>query len=180
MVKEMIENFNKSNLVKSQQEAGVSVCPVQPVIDMVGSVARVRKSFLMGLLGLSLMIAGSGGCASAPQSLLASHAVPAAQGTIKTELTNNGNTRFVLTVKHLAAPSNVREGAATYVVWITPKMGQTSQNVGSLKVNEDLTGTLQSSVPFKAFRLFVTAEATTGLVQPTGAEVLWINVGEQG
>lgn len=54
-----------------------------------------------------------------------------------------------------------------------------AQNVGAIQVNEDLTGSLSTTVPFSAFTVFVTAEPSPSVTQPSGDRLLWADVAPQ-
>ena len=97
---------------------------------------------------------------------------PAAQGHVRTKQDENGNTQVNVSVKHLAKPSMISPKARSYVIWVKP-MGETNyQNVGALRVNQDLEGKYQTSVPYKNFELIVTPESSTMAQSPTGVTVL--------
>ena len=104
--------------------------------------------------------------------------IPAAQGAVKTMGAPNDNTRLIVKVKHLAPPERVENGATTYVVWAQPDGTENVQNVGALTVDKNLNGTLMTVLPFKEFKVFITAESTGSVTQPTGQELLAANVDE--
>src|SRR5204862_935001 len=89
--------------------------------------------------------------------LVASPIVPAAQGKLSYEHDRNGNIKFKIETKNLAAPEQLTPAKNAYVVWIVPRDGQ-PQNAGVLKVNNDLQGSFSSTTPAKAFDVKVTAE----------------------
>ncbi len=73
------------------------------------------------------------------QTMHASSSSPAAQGTVKTSVADNGNTALSVRVKHLAPPSKMVSDATVYVVWIQP--GDAAiQNVGAMSLNDNLEG----------------------------------------
>jgi hypothetical protein len=125
------------------------------------------RTRLCALLALALA-----GCASAPIPLVNSPIVPAASGEITTtEEGNNHNLRLEIEVKHLAPPEKVEPGATVYVVWVEVA-GATPQNVGSLRVDDDLAGKLDTTTPFHRFNLAITAEREPAAVLQRGARVL--------
>jgi hypothetical protein len=102
--------------------------------------------------------------------------VPAAEGTVGTEVDANGNTRVTVAVRHLAPPDRLRQGAAVYVVWARPTggdaQGQGAQNLGALRVDSDLRGTLETITPMRNFELVITAEDSPTTITPSQAQVL--------
>ena len=88
---------------------------------------------------------------------------PAAQGKVQVATAKDGNHDVKVEVKHMAPPDRIFEGSTTYIVWLKAENG-TFQNVGTLKVDKDLNGKLETRTPFKTFDVLVTAEKTTGVV----------------
>jgi len=115
-------------------------------------------------------------CASGPLRMSASPAVPAAEGTVKTERSKNQNTKLEITVKHLAPPQKVASGFNTYVIWAAPRNGGAAQNLGAIIVDEDLNGKVQATTPFEDFSLFITLENSGQASSPTGPRVMWTEV----
>ena len=132
------------------------------------------KRKLLGLSSVIMMIAWMG--CSSPTRLASSHDVPAAKGTVKTEVSENGNTRVDLEVKHLANPRNISAQANTFVVWAAPRTGESPQNLGALRVDENLRGTIETTTPLRNFQLFVTAESSPNVDSPSGDKLLWTDV----
>lgn len=115
---------------------------------------------------------------------------PAAQGTVKTKITNDGNTAVTVDVKHLAPPNRIAPGASTYVVWVHPlgvpatrgsgeRADDTAYNLGGLKVDSDLNGDLSTTTPFHSFELFITAESSAAVTKPTSDRALWATVSRE-
>lgn len=96
---------------------------------------------------------------------------PAAQGTVDYHHDRNGNTSMELKVEHLAPPSNLQPAKQVYVVWVQAP-GQQPENKGVLKVNENLEGSIKMITPYKSFDVFVTAEDTPSVAQPSTMEML--------
>ena len=103
--------------------------------------------------------------------MVASSLVPAATGKISYQHDRNGNIKFTLSTKNLAAPSQLTPAKNTYVVWIEPR-DQQPQNAGVLTVNNNLEGSFSATTPSKTFNVVVTAEDSPTVTQPTGPEVL--------
>jgi hypothetical protein len=99
--------------------------------------------------------------------------LPAAQGTVRTGTSSNGNTRVDISVKHLAPPSKIDPNATVYVVWVKgTEDGASTQSLGALKLNENLEGTLVTVTPLRTFDLMVTPESSQLATSPTGKTVL--------
>src|SRR5690606_2295803 len=92
----------------------------------------------------------------------------------------NENTLVNVTVEHLADPQMVSGRATTYVVWARP-LGQDQgtvgvQNLGTLQVDDDRTGELETTTSLHNFEVFVTAEPSGTVPSPTGEPLLWAEV----
>lgn len=127
-----------------------------------------------------LLVAGLGSlsCGGTKDiQLMSSADIPAAQSTVKVSTTDNGNTRIDLAVEHLAAPERVSPGATVYVVWARGSAVETqSQNLGALKVDDDLKGTIVAVTPLHSFELYITAEPSQMTETPTGKTLLYTTV----
>lgn len=135
-------------------------------------------------LTATLLLAGSAavfapGCAS-KETLSASPALPAAEGSLKCGKADNDNTGIDLKVKHLANPERLTPPASVYVVWVKPDKDAAPQNIGALEVDSDLTGRLKTVTALRRFELFVTGEATGQTPSPSGSPVLWANCSRGG
>ena len=92
-----------------------------------------------------------------------------------TDKGDNDNTVVRVRVKHLAPPYRVASDATTYVVWIQPA-GAPAQVVGALKVDDDLSGTLDFVTPQRVFHLVVTPEAQASAAKPAHEPVFTADV----
>jgi len=137
----------------------------------------VRNGCGAAVLAAAFLLAGcalfGGGIAKA--TLSASPLLPAAEGSVKYTVTQNDNTRIVLTVRHLANPGNLTPPASTYVVWTRATKGATAQSIGAMKVDKDLNGELDAETPLHSFEMFLTAEGSGQAQQPSEQVVLWTN-----
>lgn len=103
--------------------------------------------------------------------------IPAAQGMVKVSTTDNGNTKIDLVVEHLALPQRVDPGAAVYVVWARgSEAGAQPQNLGALRVDDNLKGSIAAVTPLLSFELYITAEASQTSTMPTGKKLLYTTV----
>jgi hypothetical protein len=75
-------------------------------------------------------------------------------------------------VKHLAEPERIDKDAKEYVVWVTPEGSDVATNVGALKVDDDLRGKLETTVPYEKFTVKITPEKNRVAVAPTGPTVI--------
>ena len=132
------------------------------------------------MLGVLLMVTGLtvASCAGSQQMKMVNNGdIPAAESTVKLSRTDNGNTGFELVVKHLATPSRVDPSATVYVVWIRGSDAASRvQNMGALKVDDDLDGSFDGVTPLREFELFVTAEPSAVAPTPTGKALLYTTV----
>ena len=126
-----------------------------------------NKISLIALLGCFGLLVG---CAK-HVPLTAATTVPAAQATADLGHDKNGNTVVELSVKHLAKPENLSPPKSVYVVWIQPP-GQSPVKKGQLQVNNNLEAKFRTPTTDKTFAIFVTAEDSANVEQPTGQEVL--------
>ena len=105
--------------------------------------------------------------------LSVSPTIPAAESIAHFKRATNDNTSIKLTVKHLANPEKLTPPAKNYVVWLSSNPTATPQNIGALAVDRDLTGTLETVTALHSFRLFITAEASGQVQQPSEPPLLW-------
>jgi hypothetical protein len=128
-----------------------------------------------------LLVAGLN-CASGPRSirLQTTPTVPAAEGTVEAKRGPNQNTAVSVEVRHLAKPQRIESGATTYVVWARPLQYGDVQNLGALKIDDELKGKLETVTPLQSFQLFITAEPAPTVSSPSGEPLLTANVRPQG
>ena len=131
--------------------------------------SALRWLVLLACPALSAAPSACGGPAAIP--MVSSPQTPAAQGTVAAAPAPNGNTRLSVEVKHLALPERVAPGAKVYVVWVVPHGGP-PQNVGALRVDENLTGRLDTVTAQPSFEVLVTAEDYPAATTPRGPRVL--------
>ena len=139
----------------------------------------------MGLVGaLASTLAFGGGCASTNEMLgrnqqtwtmQSADNVPAAEGKVQVATDEKGNRDLKVEVKHIAPADSVFSGTNKYVVWIKPNDGP-AQNIGVLSPDKDLNAKLETTTPFTAFEVMVTAESSAQPTHPSGNEVMTANV----
>ena len=133
---------------------------------------RAISSFLA--LALGLMLTGCGHHVSNYQ-FTNSSIEPSAAGRVQVSHDKNGNSVVNVRVYHLADPAQLAPPKAGYVVWEQPK-GMLAKNLGQLKVDHDLNGSLSATTVDKNFDVFVTAEDNLHGDVPSGPEVLRTSV----
>ncbi|GFO70223.1 hypothetical protein GMLC_38020 [Geomonas limicola] len=111
------------------------------------------------------------GCATKTITLPPSQEMPAAEGEAKLTRDANGNNVVQLKVKHFAPPQRLTPPKSVYVVWLeTPN--HDLYNLGQLKVNKDLEGTLMAVTPYEVFQLVISAEDSPNVSEPGDQVVL--------
>ena len=105
-----------------------------------------------------------------------SEKIPATRAQLSFAKTDNDNTKIDLKVNHLAEPERVVPGATTYIVWVRPTGDAPAQNLGALKVDRNLKAKLETVTPQKNFELFVTAESSPLVTNPSGEALMWTTV----
>jgi hypothetical protein len=133
---------------------------------------------MMWKLGTCVCVLVFGICTAMSSTAVASDvrmtadaSVPAATGKAHLDKDRNGNLKLKLEVDHLAKPGALTPTKQSYVVWIEPR-GRDAQNMGVLKVNGDLKGSFEGTVPNQDFEVFVTAEDNPSAQMPMGPKLL--------
>jgi len=98
-------------------------------------------------------------------------AAPAAEGKVITNNDRNGNTNVEVHVKHMATPQSLTPARQGYLVWVQPR-GKDAELLGTLRVNEDLEGSLKATTPYKDFEILVTAEDSLKPETPSSNVIL--------
>lgn len=128
-------------------------------------------------LCVCLSLAACGAKQSEPFRFGPSPVTPAAMGEVATSSGPNGNTKLTVDVRHLAPPDRISPGARVYVVWATDlRTGAVATNLGALRVDEALSGRLESVTPLRTFDLEITAEETPTVATPSAASVLKVRI----
>ena len=124
-------------------------------------------------IAVGIALAASSCAGSSRLKMTSSPDIPAAESEVKISTTENGNTQIELEVEHLALPARVSPEATVYVVWARGNdAGAQPVNLGALRVDDDLKGSLTTVTPLRAFDLYVTAEASQAITIPTGKTLL--------
>jgi hypothetical protein len=123
-----------------------------------------------------LLLAIAAGCAGPQVRMTVTEEMPAAEGRVKVGEADNENTALEVTVEHLAAPEKIAPEATTYVVWALATGTDSAQNLGALRVDDDLKGSLETVTPLRAFEVFITAEASATARSPSTPRLLTASV----
>jgi hypothetical protein len=101
--------------------------------------------------------------------------VPFAKGEVDASFEKDGNGKMTVKVEHLGEPAKLNPAATTYIVWVRPKNDKGDskpQNMGSLKVDSDYSGSIEFTTTFKAFDITITPEPAADVTTPSGRDVL--------
>lgn len=133
----------------------------------------ILKSGWAMVLAVALLLSA---CATTQQKVSTSPAIPAAEGNVKVK-DAGPNTAIELRVKNLAPPYKIDPQATVYDVWVQPRTaGAAPQSIGAIVPDRDLNAKLKSTTTLKDFDLFVTAEPSALVSQPSGQRLLWTSV----
>jgi hypothetical protein len=105
-----------------------------------------------------------------------SPSLPSTEAKVFARKTRNDNTSIEIRVKHLAPPDRLTPPGGTYVVWCKPTEEADPQNLGGLTVDRNENGGLFTITAFKNFELFITTEASTQVLEPSGEPLMWATV----
>jgi hypothetical protein len=126
---------------------------------------------VLSIASVFLIAAGTSGCgmfgsSDAKHPMTASIENTSGQGTLEAKRGDNGNTDIEVLVKHLSSPSKIASDASVYVVWLQP-LNAEIQNLGALKVDENLAGTFNTTTPHRSFKLSITPEPSARMSEPS-------------
>jgi hypothetical protein len=139
---------------------------------LVRSLSRI--AFVPTLLGCLLFWPFGG---SKKIDLMAGHETPGAHGTVSAKVGPNKNTKLDVKVYSLAQPNSLTPPENTYVLWVQPP-GENPKNQGQLIVDKNENAQLHTEVPYKRFKVFITAEQNPQVQMPTGPQVLSADVAQ--
>lgn len=128
----------------------------------------MRKTLVALLLAAGLLLSAWAGEHRMRNS---SDLVPSATGKVEVDTDDNGNRVLNVRVYHLVDPEKLSPPRNGYVVWVQAN-GKDPENLGMLKVDKDLEGSLEGTTPYKNFKVFITAEEDPKPDQPSGTEIL--------
>jgi hypothetical protein len=127
-----------------------------------------QRNFALSLLFILLLVAAAYG---REDRFTNTGVAPAAEGHVTTDNDRNGNTSVEVHVKHMANPQSLTPAKQGYLVWVQPR-GKDPELLGSLRVNEDLEGSLKATTPLKQFDIFITAEDNLKPETPSSIVIL--------
>ena len=100
-----------------------------------------------------------------------SEVLPAANAVVKIDKNDSNNYELELEVENMAHPDRLNPPRRTYVVWMVSERNGTI-NMGNLKINKKLRGSLEAVTPFKPVCFFITAEEEQDVRSPSTQVVL--------
>jgi hypothetical protein len=126
-----------------------------------------RRLLLVWGAGLLLCACGADG----RYVVIGTAHAPNASGTVEVDALDGGNTQVAVHLEFLHPPSRVSEAMTQYVVWFAPETGAAVW-AGVLKYNEEQrTGDLAATSPFRQFTVKITAERVSHPSAP-GADTI--------
>lgn len=100
-----------------------------------------------------------------------SEIVPAAEAKVMIDQDQNDNYELEINIENLAKPGSLHPPRETYVVWC-----ETTENdlnkLGQIKINNNLKGTLKTTIPSEPLRIFITAEKRADVNYPDNKVIL--------
>lgn len=103
-------------------------------------------------------------CSQQSVSFQKSSAIPAAELELEIGRDDNSNYTIELKVKNMAKATALTPERDAYVVWVRSDQGDF--NLGQLKVNDKLKGSLKATSVYKPKMIFITAENNIKATQP--------------
>ena len=100
-----------------------------------------------------------------------SQVLPAADAVVKIDKNDNNNYELKLEVENMAQPDRLNPPRKKYVVWMVSERNGTI-NMGNLKINRKLNGSIEAVTPFKPICFFITAEEEQDVDSPSTQVVL--------
>ena len=97
--------------------------------------------------------------------------LPAADAVVKIDKNDSNNYELELEVENMAKPDRLDPPRKTYVVWMVSERNGTI-NMGNLKINNKLKGSLNAVTPYKPICFFITAEEKQDVTTPSTQVVL--------
>lgn len=135
---------------------------------------QVRRPTSAAIRLLSLVLAALAGlCGCSRPQLIKSPDLPGAEGRIAFRKTRDARTSIELEVKRLTQPEELLPPGYLYVAWVRADAEARPLNMGALELDKDLNGKLRALTHLKRFEVFVTAESSLEIDDPTGLPLLW-------
>jgi hypothetical protein len=108
--------------------------------------------------------------------MTADPSIPAATGTVEVKKDKkNGNIQLDIKVDHLAKPASLTPPEDVYIVWIRPS-DKDAQKVGEIGLDKNLKGELRVVTTSKNFDVFITAEQSESVNEPSTLQLLRAHV----
>ena len=100
-----------------------------------------------------------------------SKVVPAAEAEVKIEQDKNNNYEVEIEVENLAKPQNLHPPRNSYIAWYESSDYRTSK-LGQIRISNNLKGSLETVIPRRPTRIFITAEDNAEVDYPQSGIVL--------
>ena len=102
-------------------------------------------------------------------------AVPEGAGTVGASEGLGGDTDVAVRIAQMSLPSKLALDATTFVVWIQPP-NAAWRSLGTLTVDGEGEGTLETTTPYRQFLVMVTPESSGEVAAPSNAAVVTADV----
>ena len=99
-----------------------------------------------------------------------SRIVPAADAEVSVKQEDNNNYAVDIEIENLAKPGRLHPPRNTYVAWYQTDSGP--QKIGQIIVNNNLKGSLETVLPNRPNRIFITAEQDPSVEYPNTPIIL--------
>lgn len=99
-----------------------------------------------------------------------SDVAPAAEIIVKQKTKKADYNEIIVRSKFLASPERISKNATAYVVWLVSEEHGT-HNIGALYQKNGKNSELETSTPYVASEIFITAEKLAQVTQPDGVEI---------
>lgn len=149
-----VKQITMEKHLRGNLSAGIRLATVTLVIALLVSSCATRASFMTSTI------------------------LPAAEGTVKVKKDNNANYAIDIEIDNIAEPGRLAQPKSVYVVWAETSNGL--QNLGRLEVDKGLISgklkaSMETSIPYKPTRIFITAEDAGAVSMPGSYVVLNTN-----
>ena len=134
-----------------------------------------RATALRLLLFLAFACPAATGCGGDRFIVVGTAKAPSVSGWVNIKGASKTGAEVTVHLEQLHPPNHLDSSLKSYVVWFEPN-GQPPQNMGTIKVNDNLESEFQTRTPFKVFKVYVTAEEGPKVTTPSSDHILEANV----
>lgn len=104
-----------------------------------------------------------------------SEVLPAAEAEVRIERNKSNNYEIELEIDNIASPKRLTPARSHYVAWMETENHGTV-NLGNLRISSKNEAELNTVTPYKPIRIFITAEDSQNIMQPSTQVVLSTDV----